>query len=268
MKKITLITFLISAITFAQKPIYTSAKVKNATVYFSSAELTQTASANLPAGTSEIVVKNVANYLNENTIQIAAPSSVTVLSVQFTQNYISEYEIDETNPAIKKVRDSITFVQKEIVKVQIEKVSNTKSIDILDKNQQVFGINSGLSVTELIKLVDFYKLKRSELSNIVNTLQEKETKLNERLTALNSKLEVNTKKEEKSSNGKLILQVMNEVAGNVNFEINYISNSASWSPFYDLRAESVSTPIDMMYKARVVQNTGIDWKKVGEAGVR
>lgn len=262
MKKIILFTFLVSAIGFAQKPIFTSAKVKAATVYFNAAELTQTTSVNLPVGTSEIVIKNVADYLNENTVQIGAPSSVTVLSVQFTQNYISEYEVDETNPAIKKVRDSITYVQKEIGKIQIEKVSNSKAIDILDKNQQVSGVNNGLNVAELIKMMDYYKSKRTELSNILINLQEKETKLNEKLALLNSKLEVNTQKEEKSSQGKLILQVMNEVAGLVNLDINYITNSASWSPFYDLRAESIKEPINMMYKAQVVQNSGVDWKKV------
>ena len=55
---------------------------------------------------------------------------------------------------------------------------------------------------------------------------------------------------------------MNSVAGNVPLEISYITNTATWSPFYDLRAESVATPINMMYKAQVIQNSGIDWKKV------
>ncbi|WP_395044742.1 DUF4139 domain-containing protein [Flavobacterium sp.] len=262
MKKIVLLSLLVSAVTFAQKPIFTSAKVKAATIYFNAAELQQSTTVNLPVGTSEIVIKNVADYLNENTVQIGAPNTVTVLSVQFTQNYISEYEIDESNPAIKKVRDSITFVTKEIGKIQIEKISNSKTIEILDKNQQVGGANSGLNITELMKLIEYYKAKRIELSNTITLLQEKESKWNERLSNLNKKLELNTKKEEKSSNGKLILQVMNEVAGNVNLDINYITNNATWSPFYDLRAESIKDPINMMYKAQVAQNTGIDWKKV------
>ena len=92
MKKILLsLTLLVSAISFAQKPIFTSAKTKAATVYFSGAEITQSTSVNLPVGTSEIVIKNVADYLNENTVQIAALKSVTVLSVQFSDNYVSEY---------------------------------------------------------------------------------------------------------------------------------------------------------------------------------
>ncbi|MFZ4107082.1 DUF4139 domain-containing protein [Flavobacterium sp.] len=262
MKKLLLISVLFSAISFAQKPIFASAKVKAATVYFNAAEIQQTTSVNLPIGTSEIVIKNVADYLNENTVQIGAPNSVTVLSVQFTQNYISEYEIDETNPAIKKVRDSITIVNKEIAKIQIEKVSNSKTVDLLDKNQMVAGANTGLNIAELMKLVDFYKAKRSELNNTITLLQERETKWAIQLQNLNKKLEINTKKEEKSSNGKLILQVMNDVAGNVNFDINYITNNANWKPFYDLRAVSVKDPINMMYKAQVAQSTGMDWKKV------
>ena len=262
MKKLFCFLIFSSAIALAQKPIFTTAKVKAATVYFNAAELSQTTAVNLPVGTSEIVIKNVADYLNENTVQIGAPNSVTVLSVQFTQNYISEYEIDETNPMIKKVRDSITWTKKEIKKVQIETYSNQQTIALLDANQNVGGANSGLNVTELMKLVDFYKNKRSELDNAVVTLLEKETKLGLKLKNLNNKLEINTQKEEKNSKGKLIIQVMNEIAGLVNLDINYITNNASWNPFYDLRAENITAPINMMYKAQVIQNTGIDWKKV------
>lgn len=263
MKKILLsITLLVTAISFAQKPIFTSAKTKAATVYFSGAELSQTTSVNLPVGTSEIVIKNVADYLNENTVQIGAPNSLTVLSVQFTQNYISEYEIDESNPAIKRVRDSITYVQKEIKKIQIDKYSHQQTIEMLDQNKAVGGANTGLNVSELMKLVEYYKAKRTELDNAIVTLSERETKWNKTLTDLNNKLVINTQKEDKSSKGKLILQVMNEVAGNVNLDVSYITNSASWQPFYDLRAENINSPINLMYKAKVMQSTGIDWKKV------
>ncbi|WP_353168218.1 DUF4139 domain-containing protein [Flavobacterium sp.] len=261
-KSILTICLLVSAIAFAQKPIFTSAKTKAATVYFSGAEITQSTSVNLPVGTSEIVIKNVADYLNENTVQIAAPKSVTVLSVQFSDNYVSEYELDESNPAIKRVRDSITFVQKELKKIQIDKNSHQQTIEMLDKNKEIRGANSGLNVAELMKLVEYYKTKRIELDNAVLLLAEKETKWNKRLDELNNKLEINTQNEEKISEGKLILQVMNEVAGNVNLDISYITNSASWQPFYDLRAENITASIELAYKAKVSQNTGIDWKKV------
>ncbi len=263
MKKISIVLlFFISAIAFAQKPIFTSAKVKAATVYFNAAELLQTTSLNLPVGTSEIVIKNVANSLNESTIQIGAPSTLTVMSVQFTDNYISEFEVDENSPIIKKVRDSIILVQKDIAKVKTSKISHSKTIEMLDKNQQVFGVNTGLNVLELMKMVDYYNQKRTDLNNAVALLQEKEDKLNNKLLKLNEKLAFSEKNDEKSSSGKLILQVMNAVAGIVPLNISYITNTATWSPFYDLRAENIVSPINMMYKAQVIQNSGIDWKKV------
>src|SRR3954464_10303426 len=98
MKKIFLLLFLASATAFAQKPVFTTAKVKAATVYFNAAEVIQSAPITLPTGTTELVIKNVANYLNESTVQIGAPANVTVLSVQFTNDYISEFEPDETSP--------------------------------------------------------------------------------------------------------------------------------------------------------------------------
>lgn len=263
MKKFILLLVLSSTIQlWAQKPVFTTAKVNAATVYFNGAELSQSTSVNLPVGTSEIVVKNVADYLNENTVQIGAPATVTVLSVQFTQNYLSEYEIDENSPEIKKVKDSIELVRKELSRIIVDRTSHTKTIELLDKNQQIAGANTGLSVIELMKMVDYYNAKRTDLSNTLNNIYEKENKWNAIMARLNAKLQIDTEKEEKTSNGKLILQVMNETAGLINFDINYLTSNASWSPFYDLRAESVTAPINMMYKAKVTQNTGIDWKKV------
>lgn len=252
---------MVSSFAYAQKAVFTSAKVKSATVYFNSAELNQTATANLIKGTNEIVVKNVADYLQENTLRISMPKNITVLSAQFTQNYISEYEIDETSPETRRVRDSVNLIQKEILNIQTEKNSLSKTIELLDKNQQVAGSESGLKVDELVKMVDFYKKKRNELSSNINDLTEKEQKLNDTLNKLNSKLQINTSKDEKMSKGKLVIQVMSDFAGIVNFDLNYLTTGATWVPFYDLRAESVKAPIDLTYKAQIVQKTGVDWKQ-------
>lgn len=253
---------LVPASLLAQKPLFTTAKTQGATVYFSGAELQHSAQVNLPVGNSEIVIKNVADYINESTLQIKAPKSVTVMSVQFTKNYISEYEIDESNPAIKKVRDSIEIVKKEIKKVQIQIYTHQQTIGLLDNNQQVGGANSGLNTAELMKMVEYYKAKRIELDNQIEAFKEKETKWNKTLANLTARLQLNTAKEEKMSKGKLVLQVLNEVAGTVTLNFSYITNSAGWKPMYDLRANSIKDPIQLLYKAQVWQTTGIDWKKI------
>jgi hypothetical protein len=50
MKKFLILFLFFQATLYAQKPVFTTAKVKAATVYFNAAEISQTASVNLPAG--------------------------------------------------------------------------------------------------------------------------------------------------------------------------------------------------------------------------
>lgn len=262
MKKILFIILLYSSVICAQKPVFTTAKVEAATVYFDTAEITHTASAKVPTGTSEIVVKNVSDYLNENTVRIGAPEGLSVLSVQFTRNYISEYEPDNSSPELKEVRDSIMLIEEKIKMVSIARTTEQKALQILDKNQQVAGQQSGLSVDELSKLVTYYRAKYKEISKAENELQEEYNELNQLLSGLRNRMQIKTNKEEKTSQGKLILQVMSEKAGTMPLNISYLTANASWVPFYDLRAESTKEPINMLYKAQVVQQTGIDWKNV------
>jgi uncharacterized protein (TIGR02231 family) len=246
----------------AQNPVFTSAKPTAATVYFNAAEITQRATVNLPAGTSEVVVKNVADYLYENTIRVGAPGSLSVLSVQFTNGAIAETDATAIQPALIKVRDSIALVQKEIQRIRTLRTAEQYTLQLLDKSAEQYGNQSGLSVAELTKMVDYFKNKRNECALAVDAFNQKEQKLNEKINELNSRLTPANKTTEKTAAGKLVLQVMNDVAGPVDLDITYLTNNASWTPFYDLRAEGTAQPINMLYKAQVVQNTGIDWKKV------
>lgn len=261
MKKLFFALLLCSGIAFAQKPVFSQAKVKAATVYFNGAEITQSAQAVLPAGTSELVILNVADYINEATVRVGAPKNVTVLSVQFTRENITENEPDAGSPALKKVRDSILLLETAIQRIALERTSDQKALELLDRNQQAACKESGLSVDELAKLVEFHRNKRKEIVLQENTLAQKQEKLTVLLNNLKSRLNTNITKEPNASRSKLVLQVMNDVAGNVPVELSYLTSGASWSPFYELRAENTTDPINMVYKAQVVQQTGIDWKQ-------
>lgn len=261
MKNSLLLFLLINLAGYAQKPVFTNANVKAATVYYNGAELTQQVNFNLPSGSSELVVSNVADNIDESSVRVAAPQSVTILSVQFTRNYVNEYEADENPPALKKVRDSINILEKEIEKVRTARATEAKNLQLLDDANGMYGRQVNLSVAELMKMVEYYKLKRNQTATAINNLTTKEQRLLERVTILQAKLEVNTAVAEKTSTGKLVLQIMNTTAGPVAIDVSYLTPNASWRPFYDLRAESTATPINLMYKAQVTQQTGVDWKK-------
>lgn len=68
-----------------------------------------------------------------------------------------------------------------------------------------------------------------EIATTINALTDKQTKLNETLQKLSNKLEFNTNKEEKTSSGKLIVQVMANTASLVPLEVSYLTQSCKVS---------------------------------------
>ncbi len=262
MKNILLPLAVVFSVTVnAQKPVFTQAQILSARVYSNAAELKHKASAQIASGTSEIVITNVSNYLNENTVQISVPKYVTVMSVQFTNAYVEEYDNNRDSPLVKPVKEEIEKKENELKTLQNQLTAERKSIELLDKNQSMSNAQN-FSVTELTKLLDFYKAKRAELSNSVNKLESREKELNEELATLKGKLTFNQTASEKTSQGKLIVNVMSSQAGTLPMEVSYLSDGANWYPSYEMRIDKINEPIQMLYKAQVQQNTGIDWKNI------
>jgi len=262
MKNILLPLAVVFSVTVnAQKPVFTQAQILSARVYSNAAELKHKASAQIASGTSEIVITNVSNYLNENTVQISVPKYVTVMSVQFTNAYVEEYDNNRDSPLVKPVKEEIEKKENELKTLQNQLTAERKSIELLDKNQSMSNAQN-FSVAELTKLLDFYKAKRAELSNSVNKLESREKELNEELATLKGKLTFNQTASEKTSQGKLIVNVMSSQAGTLPMEVSYLSDGANWYPSYEMRIDKINEPIQMLYKAQVQQNTGIDWKNI------
>ena len=257
--------FLLSAnLFFAQKPIYTKAKVTAVKVYRNSAELQNTVSFSVPSGISEIVIGNISEEINEKTIQIGVNSkNISILSSQFTSDYSTDFKMDTTNPQIKKVNDSIKIVENLISKNRIELDANKKAVELLDKNQTVLVGSSSSNVAQLTQLTEFYTNKRIELENKLVSLKTKGDDLSKKLSRLKSSLKTKEQKEaEEFADGVIVLKLMSPAAGNIKLNINYLTDNVSWKPYYEIKAEKISAPLDVTFKAIVKQNTGLDWKGV------
>ncbi len=257
--------FLLSAnLFFAQKPIYTKAKVTAVKVYRNSAELQNTVNFSVPSGISEIVIGNISEEINEKTIQIGVNSkNISILSSQFTDDYSTDFKMDTTNPQIKKVNDSIKIVENLISKNRIELDANKKAVELLDKNQTVLVGSNSSNVAQLTQLTEFYTNKRIELENKLVSLKTKGDDLSKKLSRLKSSLKTKEQKEaEEFADGVIVLKLMSPTAGNIKLNINYLTDNVSWKPYYEIKTDKISAPLDVTFKAIVKQNTGLDWKGV------
>jgi TonB-dependent SusC/RagA subfamily outer membrane receptor len=134
-------------------------------------------------------------------------------------------------------------------------------LELLKSNKAIGGTQTGISVAELTKMVDYYRLKTLELQKEMGQYREKETKLLDII----SKLSLQIKEEEQKNTktvGKLLLQLYCPSGGTYNFTVSYITPLASWYPTYDLKVENINKPVKLSYKAKLTQTTGIDWQQV------
>lgn len=232
--------------------------LKSVTLYRSGAEMTHTASTTLKQGNSELIIEDISNNIDLNSIQIKTPSAVTILGIAFSNNYVIN---EQKTPHMQMLEDSLQHLQDNIAKVSLSINNTTDLLDVLKANRDIKGQQNGLSVTELTKLMDYYQTKSLELQSAVAQLLDKKAKLQELSFKIQKQIEED-KKKNVSTSGRLTLQLSCAMAAKVDFTISYIARNAYWTPFYDVRVENTKSAAKLLYKAKIIQTTGIDWKQV------
>jgi TonB-dependent SusC/RagA subfamily outer membrane receptor len=236
----------------------TKAALDAVTVYRNGAEMTHSAKASLTKGNSELVIENLGNALEINSVQIKTSDNVTIMGVEFNTDFIKD---EIKSPRIKMLEDSVEKISAEIERITLNESITSDLLVVLKSNKEIKGTQTGLSVAELMKLMDYYKLKSGELQSELSALKQKKAKL----LALTEKLYYQIEEEEKKNaktGGSLVVQLNCAITGKYDFIITYITNNAHWNAFYDLKATSVVAPLKLIYRAKIFQTTGIDWKQV------
>ena len=228
------------------------------TVYRVGAEMNHQAKAQLTKGNNELIVEDISNALDASSIQVNCNGNVTVMGVEFSTNYLKD---EIKTPAIRLLDDSVERVNSNLERTKTAINITNELLSVLKANKEIKGTQTGLSVAELMKLMEYYKTKSTELQNELASLHQRQTKLGEQLEKLNEQIAEEQKKNTRSS-GKLILQLNCAIAGKYDFTISYITQNAYWVPFYDLRAENITAPLKLIYRSKIFQTTGIDWKQV------
>ncbi|MFL5746264.1 MAG: mucoidy inhibitor MuiA family protein, partial [Niastella sp.] len=232
--------------------------LKSAMVYRVGAELTHSAKATLNQGNNELIIDGISNRIDINSLQIGSNGNVTILSVEFSTNFLKP----ETKlPIVKKLEDSLETVKGELSKVEVVVKTDQELLDLLKANKEIRGDQTGLNVLELTKMVDYYKAKTLELQSEISRYQEKKAKLLDVLNKISNQIDEEEQKNNKTI-GKLLLQLYCPLAGQYDFTISYVTPAAGWNPTYDLRVENINKPVALAYKAKLTQSTGIDWQKV------
>jgi uncharacterized protein (TIGR02231 family) len=101
-----------------------------------------------------------------------------------------------------------------------------------------------------------YKLRREQnsRSQLMTDLLERQSNLN----AIINQVENNGATTPQATY-RIIVSVLADQATAGSISVNYFVAQAGWTPEYDLRADNNTNKLQLTHKARITQNTGIDW---------
>lgn len=241
-----------------EDPVTVQAALRTATIYRSGATLTHNLSVTLHEGQNSFLVEGLSNGVDINSIQIGCEQKITILSVAYSGNYVKP----ATRTAIvRQLEDSLEQLKRENDRIDVLIKADNDLLELLKSNREIRGAQTGLSVAELTKMVDYYRSKNLEVQNDISQLEDKQQKLEERRKRIQAQLNEELLKGVHTT-GKLDLQLYSATGITAKISISYFTGNARWVPAYDIRVEKTSQPISLSYKAKISQTTGIEWKQV------
>jgi uncharacterized protein (TIGR02231 family) len=233
-------------------------EIENATLYLNGAELVQKAKINLPQGRTTLVFENISAKIDASGIRITTGNDVDILSISSQINYLTK---EEDLPQIKALKDSLLLVQTNETALDDELNAWTSQKDLLLKNNQIGGQNTGVSIADLKSAADFFQTRIKDINTRISAIGREKLKYETGLTRIQNELyELNA--QAGYSRAVISILVSAEKATATDIELKYPVSDAGWSPVYDIKAEDSDKPVELIYRGQVFNNTGIEWKNV------
>lgn len=252
------ILFFNAAIAQQENEMHISPAIKNVTVFLNGAEIKHSESVVLKKGTNRIVFDKLSAFMEEKSVQASLQGDADILSVSTESNFLSAEKLD---PRLKQLKDSIDLLTLGISRIKDEIDANATEKYMLTVNENVGGKQMPASLIELDKAAEYFHKKVLDIDNSQSKLAKEEGVINDQLILLNAQLTaLNYKNNTERKN--IIVVINSQSGGCVTINLRYLAANTGWEPSYDLVVTDITQPIVLKYKAKVYNNTGIDWNNV------
>lgn len=233
-------------------------KLESATIMRVGAEMVHKAKVALVAGNNDVMIEGLSNSVDENSIQIKCSSGVTVMGSAYSKNFLAE---EKNSALVKKLTDSVDMCRAEISRLNVVLQTNTELRTLMQENKSLGGAQNGVQVAELVKMMDYYKTKSIELETEKSATDKKIREANIKLQSYVNQLAQEQNRTGKSV-GRVKLSLTSAMARESEITVTYYTTAAYWTPIYDIVGDGSNKPLAVTSKAKLMQYTGIDWKKV------
>ncbi|NVK52784.1 MAG: mucoidy inhibitor MuiA family protein [Flavobacteriaceae bacterium] len=260
MKKLLLLLVFISASLFSQvnpeKKI--SSKVSEVVVFLESAQVTRKKTITINKGITELKFIKLSPFVVGKSIQVKSTNDVEIQAVNFEKNYL---EKQIKNPKLIKLENDLITTQKKIEIQNTYLNINQEEIKFLQSNRNIGGKNQILTATNLKNAATYYGGKYKALKLESLNIKEKLRALYNSVSDIKNQIGNFTSKKEFAT-GEIVVKLKTNTNTTISLELTYNVGNAGWFPSYDIRVNNINSPLSLVYKANVKQNTKVDWNNV------
>lgn len=236
-----------------------SSTIQKVTVYLRGAFIEhQTESQVLTPGVYTLVVQDLSPYLDPSSLKISTSGDVTLLSVNHRRDFLQE---KKQQKIIENLLDSTTYLADTLLILTAQKNALDQELDFLQKNKSIGGKEKAVSLTELKDIATYYKnqmstieLEKLKIDKEINLINQRKSQFERQLKELNN--------DRNTVYSQVVLKIDAKTNTSVQFGLSYFCDNAGWFPTYDLRVEDIDSPLSVIQKAHVYQQTKEDWKDV------
>ncbi len=254
-KSLLLLFTILATLNISANEIPAKTDLSSVVVFLGGAELTHTASIDIPQGVNEIVLGNIADNFVDQSLQVGGEGNFVILSVASRKNYL---KANEKNPQLIMLEDSLKLLKSDLTKLNNNRQVLQYELELLLANKNFGGDTKGISVTELKQMSEYFNKKSTQLLSDMSEIDSKKEKVNKRIEKIQKQInEINSKS--KNAVTEIVITVSANKKTTANLKASYITYDAGWNPSYDLRAVNIDLPVKLDLRANVWQNTGIDW---------
>jgi uncharacterized protein (TIGR02231 family) len=255
---ITTALLLAMATCFAQSnEVRPNSTITNVTVFTSQAQITRTAKMNLSAGITQVIFERVSPFINLNSIQVKTENNVSLMSVSHRNNYL----VDDNKPKfITELEDTLAKLNNQLELLRIRSEGFKLEREVLLANKQIGGENTGVKIDDLEDALILYRKRSIDIGEELLKIDASST----RIKAIHKKFKQqldNYLKNNSTIEVVITLKTLSTV-NNAKIEWSYLVSNAGWVPFYDIRVKDTKSPMQLVSKAYITQNTMEDWNNV------
>ena len=253
-----LLTIVLSASALAQKT--TPSKITRVTLFAKNAQVERLAEAALSKGEQTILFSGLSPKVVQNSIRVRTNRKNVLIRQNAFKTEFTETDVNKSE--IETLYKQLDAEKRKLELIDAQKAGLLKEREFLDQNTDINGARGmNMNLTQFQQTGDYFRKKMESVQAELYDLEVKRNKQKEAINAVTAQLKEKTSVRTDVV-GVLAITVDAESAGPITFYIDYLVTDAGWQPEYELRVDDIGKPVRLELKARLAQQTNVEWKNV------